>query len=220
MNPELLAASVLLIIFFILLVITNYLYRQYKWSAENTRKFLHVSGGILCLSAVRFIQSHWWILILCTVAFIILLVTFLKKSLPSVHEIKRVSWGSILFPIPIYICFFASKHWTNDLFFYIPVSLLTISDAFAEWGGNKWGRYSLSFFHEQKTLAGSLCFGASSYIICFIFLFYLTTFSSSLLIGYSFLLMIMTTSAELITLKGFDNLTVPTVALFILYFIL
>jgi len=219
MNSELLVAGILLLIFFIFILITNFLYRHYKWSSENSRKFLHVSGGILCLSAARFIKSHWVVFILCAIAFIILLVTFLKKTMPSIHETKRVSFGSIVFPIPIYICFFASKNLNNDLLFYIPISLLTFSDTLAEWGGNKWGRYTLSFFHEQKTLAGSLCFAASALIICFIFLFHLTPFSPLLLTGYSFLLVIITTLAELMTLKGLDNLTVPLIALFILYLI-
>jgi phytol kinase len=220
MSSDLLATIILLLIFLILIVITNYLYGRYKWTSEKSRKFIHVSGGVLGLFGVRFIKSHWWVLALCSIAFIILLITFLKKSMPSVHETKRVSYGSLLFPIPIYLCFFVSKHWNNALFFYLPISLLSFSDTLAEWGGNKWGDHSLSFFHQQKTLAGSFCFAISSLIICFILLFCLTHLPLALVIEYSFLLTLLTTLAELLTLKGFDNLTVPLSAAFILYLIL
>jgi dolichol kinase len=106
------------------------------------------------------------------------------------------------------------------VFFYLPVFLLTISDTLAEWGGNKWGHRTTSFFDKQKTLAGSLCFAVSSFIICILVLFYFTTPSPALLLGYSFLLMLATTVAELITLKGFDNITVPAASLLLLHSIL
>lgn len=219
MSSEILAALVILLIFFILLFLTNYLYNHFKWPSENSRKFLHVSGGILALTAFRFIESHWLILILCGGAFLILLITFLKKMMPSVHETKRISFGSILFPIPIYICFLASKYLNNDTVFYLPIALMTISDTLAEWGGKKWGRYSRSFFLGQKTLAGSLCFAVSSFVICFFLLLFFNSFSSLQLVEYASLLTLVATLAELFTLKGFDNLTVPLSALVVLYFL-
>ena len=220
MNSGLLVSTVVLLFFFILILITNYLYRHYKWSSEKSRKFIHVSGGILCLSGLPFIKSQWYVLAVCSIAFIILLVTFLKKSMPSVHETTRVSYGSVLFPIPIYFCFLASHYENDQLFFFLPVSLLSFSDTLAEWGGNKWGHYTLSFFERQKTLAGSICFGISAFVICFILLFYLTSFSLWLIAGYSLLLMLITTVIELLTLKGFDNISVPISAILILHWIL
>jgi phytol kinase len=214
------AAIILLLIFFILIFITNYLYKHYKWASENSRKFIHVCGGILCLFGFWFIQSHWWVLVLCAIAFVILLITFLKKSMPSVHETKRVSYGSLLFPIPVYFCFLASRYWNNDLFFYLPISLLTFSDTLAEWGGNKWGDRTLTFFRKQKTLAGSLCFAVSAFLICFILFFYFTPFSLLIVVEFSFLLMLITTLAELLALRGFDNLTIPLSALVTLHLIL
>jgi phytol kinase len=137
--------------------------------------------------------------------------------LPSIHKTRRVSFGSILFPIPIYFCFLASANWNNSVFFYLPVFLLTISDTLAEWGGHKWGAQTISFFNKQKTLAGSLCFAISAFIICVAVLFYFVSTSTAQLLGYSFLLMFTTTLAELLTLKGFDNITVPAAALLLLH---
>jgi len=219
MSHDLLATIALLLSFLILIVITNYLYKRFKWASENSRKFIHVTGGFLCLLGFRFIGSHWYVLILCSIAFVILLVSFVKKSLPAIHETKRVSFGSILFPIPVYACFLVSQYSGNDLFFYLPVTLLTVSDTLAEWGGNKWGDKTMSFFQKQKTLAGSICFGISSFIICLLLLFYFNDFSTWALVIYSLVCMLITTIAELVTLKGFDNLTIPASALAVLYFI-
>ncbi|HEY2721333.1 MAG TPA: hypothetical protein VGI82_06395 [Chitinophagaceae bacterium] len=140
--------------------------------------------------------------------------------MPAIHKTKRVSFGSILFPIPVYACFFISKHFNNDLFFYLPVSLLTISDTLAEWGGNKWKDHTIAFFHHQKTLAGSLCFAISSFLICVLLVFYFVNAPAPVLIAYCFLLALITTLAELVTMKGFDNLTIPASASIILYLIL
>jgi phytol kinase len=106
------------------------------------------------------------------------------------------------------------------VFFYLPVFLLTISDTLAEWGGNKWGDQTISFFNKQKTLAGSMCFAVSALVICSLLLYCFMSLSSTQLLGYSFLLMFTTTIAELITLKGFDNITVPGAAVLLLYSIL
>ena len=216
MTAEFFTTVILLLLFLLLIVITNNLYKHYRWSSENSRKFIHVAGGVLCLLAFPFLHSHWYVLVLCSIAFAILLITFIRKSLPSIHETRRLSFGSILFPIPIYFCFLASKNWNNDLFFYLPVFLLTISDTLAEWGGNKWGDRTIGFFNKQKTLAGSLCFAVSAYIICIFLLLYFISPSPVQLLGYSFLLMFTTTLAELLTLKGFDNITVPAAALLLL----
>jgi len=217
MSLEILATIILLSLFLVLIITTNYLYKHRGWSSETSRKFIHVSGGVLCLAGFRFIHSHWYVLVLCSIAIAILLVTFIKKSLPSIHKTRRISFGSILFPIPVYFCFLASKYWNNEVFFYLPVFLLTISDTLAEWGGNKWGHRTTSFFDNQKTLAGSLCFAVSSFIICIFAIFYFITPSPGLLIGYSFVLMLTTTVAELITLRGFDNITVPAASLILLH---
>jgi phytol kinase len=217
MSREFLATIALLFLFLVLILITSYLYKNHNWSSENSRKFIHVAGGILCLTGFRFIHSHWYILILCSIAFSILLVTFIKKSLPAIHKTRMVSFGSVLFPVPVYFCFLASEYWNNDVFFYIPVFLLTIPDTLAEWGGHKWGDHTISFFNKQKTLAGSICFAVSSFIICIFLLFYFISPSTELLVGYSFLLTLTTTVAELLTLKGFDNITVPATALLLLH---
>ena len=219
MNHELLATVALLLLFLMLIGITNYLYKHFGWTSEKSRKFIHVAGGLLCLVGFSFIHSHWYVLALCAIAFTILLFTFIKKSLPSIHNTSRVSFGSILFPIPIYISFLAADYGHTGLYFYLPTSLLTISDTLAEWGGNKWGHRTMAFFARQKTLAGSLCFAISSFVIsCFLISWFMKP-KPLQLVAYSCLCMFVTTLAELLTLKGFDNLTVPVSALILIYLI-
>jgi dolichol kinase len=179
-----------------------------------------VCGGSLSLFFPLFLRSHWWVLILCALAFLFLLITYIKRWLPEIHQTSRLSFGSVIFPVPIYICFFAALEFENDVFFYLPVSLLIISDTAAEWGGKKWGRLSRSFFNNQKTAVGSLCFAVSSLTISVIWLvcvFHLPV-AKSFIISLSLAIIVAIT--ELVSLKGLDNITVPISALVLLSLLL
>jgi phytol kinase len=219
MSNQLLSALIFLGIFGLLIVFTQILHKVFNVKSEVSRKFIHITGGILSLFFFHFFKSHWWVLLLCCIAFLILVITYIKKLLPGIHKTNRLSFGSIFFPIPVYICFLAAINLQNNTLFYLPISVLTISDPAAEWGGKRWGRYSRSFFHEQKTLAGSLCFAVSSFFISLIWLevIFKVPFIKCLLISVS--ISIIVTAIELISLRGFDNLAIPlsTLGLLILF---
>jgi phytol kinase len=216
MNNQLFWLLAFLLLLLLLIIISELLHRRFKLPPEQSRKFLHVSGGMMCLFFPSLFSSHWWVLALATVAFIILLITYKRKMLPSVHLTKRYSIGSVLFPIPVYLCFLCAQLKGNDLFFYLPVSLLAIADTAAEAGGNKWGHLTRSFFNGQKTLAGSLSFLILAIIICAILfgpVFHLPL-QDALLVGS--LIVLLSTIAELVTLHGWDNLSIPIVTMAIL----
>jgi dolichol kinase len=54
-------------------------------------------------------------------------------------------------------------------------------------------------------------------IFNFLLLFYFGDFPLPVILGYGFILTLVTTLAELTTLKGFDNMTVPLSAVIALY---
>jgi dolichol kinase len=216
MSQQFLPALIFLLIFCFLLIVTHSLYKFFKVPSDGSRKFLHVCGGALSLFFPLFLRSHWWVLILCILAFLLLLITYIKRWLLAVHQTSRVSFGSIIFPVSVYICFFIALKLGNDILFYLPISILIISDTAAEWGGKKWGRLSRSFFNNQKTVMGSLCFAVSSLIISVIWLAYVfhLPIAKSLMISLS--IAIIVAIAELVSLRGFDNITVPISALVLL----
>jgi len=218
MNSSLIAALVFLLIFLLLVVITQLIHIWGGVPADKSRKFLHVAGGALTLFFPAYLHSHWYVLGLCMAAFMFLCFTYYRKLLSSVHEITRSSVGSIIFPLPVYICFLvAEKTGDNMLLFYLPVSLLTISDTMAELGGRKWGHRSIMFFNKQKTVAGSSCFAISALVLSIIFIvfvFKIDVQTSWLLIAA---VTIVSTVAELFSLRGYDNLTVPLSTLLVLY---
>src|SRR6185503_17602336 len=104
MNDQVIWLAAFLLLLSLLIITAELLHKKFHWASEHSRKFLHVSGGILSLMLPLFFHSHWWVLGLTAIAFIILLITYLKKMLPSVHQVKRYSVGSLLFPLPVYAC--------------------------------------------------------------------------------------------------------------------
>ncbi len=213
---QLSAAIIFLLVFCLLIIVAQSLYKFLNLKAEVSRKFMHVSGGAVSLFFPYFFKVHWWVLLLCCIAFLVLLITYIKKSLPGIHKTNRLSFGSIFFPVPVYICFLTANKLDNYLLFFLPISILTISDTIAEWGGKRWGGLSRSFFQGQKTLAGSICFAVSCFFIAIILLtvIFRIPFGKAFFISAS--LAIIVTAVELISMKGYDNLTVPIAALALL----
>jgi dolichol kinase len=208
MDQQTVYAILFLTVFLLLVVVSHLLYRYLNISSENSRKFLHVSGGVLALFAPLCFRSHWMVLILCGLAFMLLLFTYVKHWLPAVHHTKRKSVGSVVFPIPIYICFLVSQNMENNLLFYIPISFLTISDTIAEWSGKRWGNDSLHLMNNQKTLAGCICFALSALLIGVAWGIVFKLPSQQILF-MSISSCMVATLAELVSTKGLDNLTVP-----------
>ncbi len=204
----------------LLIFIAELLHKRFKWAPERSRKFLHVSGGLICLLFPSIFSSHWYVLILAGSAFLILLFTYRKRLLPSIHLTNRYSVGSVIFPVPVYFSFLVAEWRGHELFFYLPIALLALADTAAEAGGNRWGHAGKQFFRGQKSLAGTLCFFAAALIICFILLgpVYHFPLKSGLVIGL--LVAIISTITELVTLHGWDNLSIPAVTILILLFFL
>jgi phytol kinase len=216
MSSALYLALLFIGIFGLLIIFTQLLHQTFKVDSEASRRFLHISGGILSLFFYRFFQSHWWVLLLCLIAFLVLLSTYIYRMLPGIHKTTRLSFGSILFPIPVYLCFLAAIKLHNSGLFYLPTCILTICDPIAEWGGKKWGHKSISFFSKQKTLAGSMCFAASLFLISLIWFCVLSSNSLTKALSISLVLAIVVTLVELISLRGLDNLSIPISALVLL----
>jgi phytol kinase len=208
MSQQIIYAMIFLGIFLLLVLVAHALYKLGHVSTETSRKFLHVSGGFLALSSPLFFTSHWWVLMLCSLAFLLLLFTYIKHWLPSIHQTRRKSIGSVIYPIPIYLCFLVASQKNNTLLFYLPISLLTISDTIAELGGRRWGKASGNLMNSQKTVAGSISFAISALLISIAWQMKSNDSLMQITI-ISLTITLIATVTEMVSTRGLDNLTVP-----------
>jgi phytol kinase len=225
--------------FLCLFVLGDILYHVFKFKVEFTRKFVHVLTGLICFSFPLFITSHWSVLFL-TISFALLLIFSIRfKLLRSINAVTRKTAGSYLFPVSIYILYLTYAFWgresangvhviwesTYDLkgiftdkagvFYFLPLLIFSISDPLAAFVGQRWQKGRFSAKQQSKTLAGSLAFFVSSFVVSIPFTSH--QFSNlSYAVFIALLVSLVTTIAERLSHKGFDNLFIPLVAIFVL----
>lgn len=200
-------------IFLLLFASAEILYRKYKIKAEITRKYVHLLTGLLSLSFPILLTNHWYLLCLCG-SFLLILITSMKFGLlPSINAVDRVTRGSLLYPVIVYGLFLIQNYYGIFVFYYVPILILAICDPVAGLTGKKWQYGKFTIFGKTKTLIGSSGFFISSFltvVLYFVFSVRGITFNLFIL---STITALLTTLAEAVTHKGYDNLTIPATAL-------
>ncbi|HRX13367.1 MAG TPA: phosphatidate cytidylyltransferase, partial [Draconibacterium sp.] len=142
------------------------------------------------------------------------------KQLKSIHGVERKSVGSYLLPLSIYITFLISNLTENKFIYILPMLILAISDPMAAILGinikNYNGRIKIFGRKLNKTWLGSGAFLASSFVISIIALYFHRGVFDLETFWLAMLLSIVTTLSELISWRGFDNLSIPLSAVVVL----
>lgn len=208
------------LLFLALFGVSELIYKFGKVEAEVSRKVAHIGTGLLSLLFPVFLSSHWSLATLCALFLLLLLLSLRLNFLPSINAISRKSFGSVLYPLAVYICFFVYDQTGNKhlIYFYLPVLTLAISDPLAAYVGKTkpFGKYK----RGSKTLAGSLAFMLSAFLLaCVFFSYFEGDLSLSRVVLYSLWLSLVCTVLEAVSKRGVDNILVPIGALAVLYLI-
>lgn len=215
LQPWLMLAVIIAIL--LVFTIAEMLHKYPRTNIETTRKFVHISAGLVTLSFPYLFPSHFPVLILSSGFLVFLLLSRRYHFLNSVNGIRRKSFGSLAYPVIIYICFLAYLQTGHLLSYYLPLLVFIISDPLAAFFGirTKWLPYRPG--KDSKTVAGSLAFLVSSFILtgCLLAFRHELTITSVLL--YSLLLAVVATLTEAASPWGLDNLLVPLSLLAVLH---
>jgi len=216
--PVLLAGCFLMLFGF-----AEFLYHQKKVPAEWTRKIVHIGTGIITLLFPVLLQNHWQVLFLCGSFLVILLLSLQFNLLPSINNIGRFSYGSILYPVVVYGTYLAYAYAGKGLIiFYLPILILAICDPVAALTGRRYPFGGYLIGENKKTISGSLAFFTACILIT------LTTFynlpSAPMEAGnyilFSLLISVTATVSEAIGIRGTDNFTIPASVILTLNLIL
>jgi len=188
-------------------------YRYFHVNAEITRKWSHIGSGLLALLFPAYLHSLGWVASICALFLVILYVSKPLGLLPSIHQVKRQTYGSLLFPVAVFLSFWSFQTKGNDLvFFYLPVLTLAVCDLAAALLGQKYPLRKIQIYAASKSWGGLLAFLISSLILNL--LMYHAGFQLS--IASIVCIPVLTSLVECMTPKGFDNLTIPATVILLL----
>ncbi|MCB9426147.1 MAG: phosphatidate cytidylyltransferase [Flavobacteriales bacterium] len=216
MSQDLIHTLQLAVVFLVLFGSAEILYHKLKLRAEITRKYVHVSTGLITMSFPSMIDNHWYVMALCGSFLLLLLFSLPLKILPSINAVQRTTRGSLLFPIVVYVCFWVSSETSQFVYYYVPILILGISDPLAALVGKKWPLLPFTTFGYTKTITGSSAFFMSSFFIAFLLLQYHTQLSLSVILLIASFTALGSTLLEAVSHKGYDNMSIPFSALGIL----
>ena len=218
MTKDLINTTFLALAFLSLFAVGELLYHKFKVKAEVTRKIVHIGTGVLSLFFPIMLGNHWLVLLLCASFAIILLISLRTLHLQSINSIDRKSYGSLLYPLSVYLCYLVYDYLDqNYLYYYLPILILAISDPIAAIAGKRWASPKYNIGNDSKTIAGNIGFLVSAYIISIIIIRSNYEIIVYKIILASFLISIISTVAEGLSVRGKDNLSIPVSVIFALY---
>ena len=220
MNDNLKYYILYAILYGIILLLGEGMYRYLRFNEAHTRNFSHFSAGLLSLPYPWLFSSHWWVLLLSVQSSAVLLLTRSAGFFPSHHKAANDSLGSPLFFASLYLCYLVFRLTDNTAFFLLPILILTISDMTASLVGRNYGNPSGERSRiwpiKGKTLAGSIAFFLTALIISSFFYHRKMgmNIGSALAMGAG--IAFATTIGEAWSVNGFDNLFIPVITLIIM----
>ncbi len=211
------------VLYGIILLIGEGLYRILKLKPEWSRNFSHLAVGIISLPYPWLFSSHWWVLLLAIQSSLILYITRARGLIPSHHISAGKSMGSYLFFVSIYLCFVVFSYLDKPHYFVFPILILSVSDVSASIMGRHFGRNPTGFlkqlYAKGKTFVGTLAFFLSAFAVLTGAYYYYMQTHIIYAIGIAFLISMATAITEAKSSKGYDNFSVPAITLIIMYII-
>ena len=189
---------------------------------ELRRKALHVGIGLAALVFPALLREP------ATIVFALALVIawlLAVRYVPALQQrfgcvlqgAGRLSWGEVWFAVSIALLLLASTG--HPLLYVVPLLLLTLSDALAAIVGRAWPLGRLPGPLAGKTLSGSLAFLSSAFLVTATPRLAGSGIEPAAIVRIAFAVAILTTLAEALSGRGFDNLTVPATAWLTLFLV-
>ena len=198
-----------------IMLLSQFLYKKFRLNNEWTRKFAHLGSGIIALTYPAYVTNHYLVLAL-TISFTLIL--FFSKKLgyfKSIFGVGRTSYGDLFFVWSSWLLFWLYQYKHDTIYFYLPFSIVVFADTFAAIIGKYIPLKKLFFFGSQKSIGGSLAFFITTLLLSYYF------FQASLHIEniflYSLLHAMILTLVEALSVKGWDNLTIPVTSVIMIY---
>ena len=189
--------------------------RKFGWDAEFSRKSVHVSMGLACLSFPWLFHEPWAVLLLagvavCALAAIRRLPLFQKQFGQVLGGVARESWGELVFPPAVAFVFWLSGG--DPLRFCVPVLILAFADAVAALIGRRYGLARYETDDGWKSLEGSTAFFIVAFFSTSVPLWFFSPLGKVQCVIIACVIGFILVLIEAIAWRGLDNLFIPVVA--------
>jgi phytol kinase len=212
---ELIKAITVSLCYILFFVISEIIHRKTKVSTELTRKLVHFLSGMLAMFFPVIFSFRVTVFILCLL--FVSLISIGKKIgiIKGVTGIERETEGEIYFPIAVFLLFSLGK--SVPVIYAISIAVMAVADPIAAIIGKAYGYITYRVQYHDKSTEGSVSFFFITFLIVHIPILLLTNISRLNSLLLSFLVALLVTALELISLKGSDNILVPFGTFFILF---
>ncbi len=192
--------------FLLVFAIGEIAYRKFKVNSEITRKWSHIASGLLALLFPYFFESVFWVILICGIFAVFLFTCKHYSFLPSINAVNRKTHGSVLFPFAVILSFISYQyHEFNLLYYYLPILTLAICDLCAAIIGNRYPLKKINIYIETKSMGGFLAFFLSFILLNSM----LIQFNYQIPLVFIIVAGLFSAFVELISPRGFDNITIP-----------
>lgn len=186
--------------------------RRLGWSAEVSRKIVHVATGLTAIVLPWVLTDDrvfFGMLGLAALAMLALRLPKIARAGEALHGVDRQSYGEFFL-----IASIALLHVLADgqaILYVLPLAVLTLSDAAAALTGSTYGKRFFTVEGGQKSVEGSTMFFLVTVILSMVCLLLLTEVPRENVIFLSLMAAVFATLVEADSWRGFDNLFLPMV---------
>jgi phytol kinase len=194
---------------FIILVISELLYKRKMLMVEDRRKFVHILSG--CFIAFWPWWMSWLAIELIGLAVVLGVAINRKYDIFKFSKnIRRETYGEYFFGLAMTICALIAH---NRMFFAIAILVMALADGFAALAGKHFGQKSrYKVFGYTKTITGTLTFWFTS--VCVLAVGVLFAHDYIPLLGYYWLVLVLPPVLALVEnvfVWGLDDLATPII---------
>jgi dolichol kinase len=208
-------SSAIVAAFIIALIVaaSEVLWRTGKIKGEVSRKLIHIVAGTF-IAFLPFWVDYGWIAVLALGFILVNVLNHALHMFEAVFNIKRQSFGDILFSVAILVCALAEP---NKWIFMAAILHVSLADGLAALVGTYLGKFHGHYYkilRHEKTALGTATFTLISFFILAVTVYYSGLYTASTGVALTLLFLpLAATMAENIGIYGADNLILPILIL-------
>ncbi len=214
LNSDWLLFPLVLAGIFAVITMAEILLKKFHWSADSSRRVVHMLVGILICATRFFFESKYPVILLSVIFILVNLFTLLSKKFKGMHATNRVSFGTVYYPVAILILTYF--FWADSPLVYIlSILILAIGDPAASIvGESATHAKTYRIWKDMKSIQGSLTLAGIIFLLTVAGLLLGNSAQLVSLLMSSVLIIAMAaalvgTAAESISYAGSDNLSLP-----------